>query len=79
MPEQKLVEPSVVDSGAKPSRPPVLFRQTQRLVREIEAIIQEPLVTYWNAASRSICNNDVALRLSVSVLALIRRGPTKLS
>jgi hypothetical protein len=61
MDEQNLIvrEPSAAGSIVTPSKPPVLFKHTQRLVNEIETIINEPLVTYWNSASGSICNNDV--------------------
>lgn len=39
--------------------PPVLFERTQRVIGQIEAKLQTPLVTYWNSPNGSICNNDV--------------------
>jgi hypothetical protein len=40
-------------------KPPVLFRETQALIRKIEALTGTRLVTYWNSYSGSICANDV--------------------
>ena len=61
MPEQNLIERAPSPSGASAPRlkPPVLFSHTQRLIGEIEALVEEPLITYWNSASGSICDNDV--------------------
>lgn len=60
MSEQSLVETSSpAGGGLGPTRPPVLFAKTQRLIEAIEADIQEPLITYWNSSSGSICNSDV--------------------
>ena len=39
--------------------PPVLFDRTQKVVGEIEAVLGEPLITYWNSTNGSICSNDV--------------------
>ncbi|HYZ21727.1 MAG TPA: hypothetical protein VE690_06175 [Rhodopila sp.] len=60
MSEQNLIERTDAPTG-KPSalRPPILFSQTQRLITEIEAMVDGPLITYWNSASGSICDNDV--------------------
>ena len=57
--EQNLIERSSVGATAVSLRPPVLFDQTQRLIAEIEGLINEPLITYWNSASGAICDNDV--------------------
>jgi len=61
MTEQNLIEREPVSSGVAPVslKPPILFSQTQRLIGEIETLINEPLITYWNSASGSICDNDV--------------------
>src|SRR3954464_10917317 len=61
MTEQNLIEREPVSSGVAPGslKPPILFSQTQRLIGEIETLINEPLITYWNSASGSICDNDV--------------------
>ncbi|OYV41299.1 MAG: hypothetical protein B7Z80_02125, partial [Rhodospirillales bacterium 20-64-7] len=60
MTEQNLIERAAAPSG-NPSalKPPILFSQSQRLINEIEAMIDAPLITYWNSASGSICDNDV--------------------
>ncbi|HTW36152.1 MAG TPA: hypothetical protein VMD53_16145 [Rhizomicrobium sp.] len=39
--------------------PPVLFEKTQKVVRELEATLGEPLITYWNSTNGSICTNDI--------------------
>lgn len=59
--EQNLIERDAApaSSTAASVKPPVLFSQTQGLIQEIEALIDQPLITYWNSASGSICDNDV--------------------
>jgi hypothetical protein len=61
MAEQNLLDraPAATFPSAVSLKPPVLFSQTQRLVAEIESLIGEPLITYWNSASGAICDNDV--------------------
>ena len=61
MAEQNLIEREPAPAGlpAASLKPPVLFSQSQHLIAEIEALIGEPLITYWNSASGSICDNDV--------------------
>ena len=39
--------------------PPILFEKTQAILAQIEERLGEPLVTYWNSPSGSICGNDV--------------------
>jgi hypothetical protein len=61
MSEQNLIERVEPFPGGKPTSaaPPVLFSKTQILIGEIEVMIDEPLITYWNSASGFICDNDV--------------------
>ena len=40
-------------------RPPVLFKQTQRVVVELERRLGQPFVAYWNSANGSVCQDDV--------------------
>jgi hypothetical protein len=40
--------------------PPVLLDRTQKILREVEARIGEPLITYWNSPDGSICASDVS-------------------
>jgi len=49
---QKSAQPAV-------KAPPVLFEKTQAIVTEIETMLEEPFVTYWNSTNGSICTNDV--------------------
>lgn len=35
------------------------MNKTQKLIREIESKLGEPLITYWNSPKGSICQNDV--------------------
>lgn len=61
MAEQNLIErasPAAGKAGAS-AAPPVLFSQTQELIGQIQGLIEEPLITYWNSASGSICDHDV--------------------
>jgi hypothetical protein len=61
MAEQNLIAHGSSSAGVAPvsMKPPVLFSQTQHLIREIERMIDQPLITYWNSASGAICDNDV--------------------
>lgn len=40
-------------------QPPYLFDQTQELIARLEAILDAPLLTYWNGNRGSVCGNDV--------------------
>lgn len=40
-------------------RPPVLFKETQKIIERLENETKQPFVTYWNSISGSICHNDV--------------------
>ncbi|WP_293371091.1 hypothetical protein [Nevskia sp.] len=44
---------------AKLKTPPMLYRETQALIEQIEALTGTRLVTYWNSFSGAICHNDV--------------------
>ncbi len=39
--------------------PPLLFDKTQIIIKKIEKIIGEPLITYWNSPESDICSSDV--------------------
>ncbi|MCA9057555.1 MAG: ATP-dependent Clp protease proteolytic subunit [Planctomycetaceae bacterium] len=39
--------------------PPVLFDQTQQILHDLTAVLQAPVLTYWNGFRGSVCNNDV--------------------
>jgi hypothetical protein len=56
--EELSESPEAVPATAIKS-PPVLFDKTQKVLREIEAELGEPLITYWNSTSGSICSNDL--------------------
>lgn len=43
-----------------PKSPPILFRETQKIISRIESAVGEPFVAYWNSPNGSICNNDVS-------------------
>jgi hypothetical protein len=40
--------------------PPILFEKTQKILRQIEGKLGEPLLTYWNSPNGSICATDVS-------------------
>lgn len=49
------------NSGEAPilKQPPVLFDQTQELIKEIDGMLDGDLITYWNNPDGSVCGNDV--------------------
>lgn len=46
-------------SGSAVKKPPVLFDNTQSIVRRIDASIEGTFLTYWMSEAGSICGNDV--------------------
>ncbi len=43
----------------KIKQPPVLFRETQEIIQQIEAKIGMPMLVYWNSYNGGVCSNDV--------------------
>lgn len=43
----------------KINKPPVLFDQTQQLIRAVQAELGAMFLAYWNSPNGSVCNNDV--------------------
>lgn len=39
--------------------PPLLFEQTQEIIRQIERLIDGRFMAYWNSTNGSVCHNDV--------------------
>lgn len=48
-----------MDSEIKIVKPPVLFRQTQKMIKKIEERENIKLISYWNSVNGGICQNDV--------------------
>jgi hypothetical protein len=42
-----------------PNQPPILFHRTQAILAQMAALLDEPVITYWNSTAGSICSNDV--------------------
>lgn len=45
----------------KINKPPVLFSETQKIIAAIEKKMGGPLLTYWNAPSGNVCQDDVVV------------------
>lgn len=58
MPERQSAVPNPRNLTLK--TPPILFEKTQKILRQIELRVGEPLITYWNSPDGSICANDVS-------------------
>ncbi|NNE90504.1 MAG: hypothetical protein HKN23_02555 [Verrucomicrobiales bacterium] len=52
-------EPPNKDS-VKINKPPILIKQTQALIEQIEKKLDGPLLVYWSSRNGSVCHNDVA-------------------
>jgi hypothetical protein len=48
-----------IDKEVEIIKPPVLFSQTQNLIKDIEKHLKAKLICYWNSVNGSICQNDV--------------------
>jgi hypothetical protein len=63
---------TMLDTLTRPS-PPILFERTQGVLAELEAALDQPVLTYWNSASGGIYAADV-----VALYGVLRRmGPRK--
>lgn len=47
------------ETKIKIKQPPVLFHKTQTLIKKIETVLGDTLITYWNNRNGSICHNDL--------------------
>jgi len=43
----------------KVKEPPVLFKETQAIIKNLEELFKAPVICYWNNPRGSICANDV--------------------
>jgi hypothetical protein len=41
-------------------KPPILYAETQKIIKRIESIKKIKLLSYWNSVNGSICQNDVS-------------------
>jgi len=46
-------------SANKIKEPPVLFNNTQAIIKKLSTILDAPVLTYWNSYRGGICHNDV--------------------
>lgn len=53
-------------------KPPILFRETQKLIKKIQSTRKIKILTYWNSVRGSICQNDVS-----SVYEIIKDWPVQ--
>ncbi len=47
------------DEEIKIKQPPVLFGKSQKIIHEIERVLDGTLITYWNNSRGEVCDNDV--------------------
>ncbi|MBR8462690.1 hypothetical protein KDD93_06090 [Campylobacter sp. faydin G-24] len=57
--ETQVTQESRAD-GKSIAKPPVLFRQTQDLIKKIEVKLGGTLITYYNSNAGSVCGNDAS-------------------
>jgi hypothetical protein len=44
--------------GIKIKQPPVLFDDTQAIIRDVERLLGDTFLAYWNSSNGSVCGND---------------------
>jgi hypothetical protein len=49
----------VQKKGIQEVKPPILFSETQKIIKEVESLLQGDLICYWNSQNGSICHNDI--------------------
>lgn len=47
------------ESNIKVKEPPILFKETQSIIGQLESYFNAPVITYWNNPRGSLCANDV--------------------
>jgi len=60
-------------------KPPVLYRQTQQIIKKIENKEQVKLLSYWNSVNGEICQSDVSVFLKLLKIGKYKTGYTCLS
>jgi len=40
-------------------KPPILFEQTQQILKQVQKEVKTPILTYWNSSRGCVCQNDV--------------------
>ena len=40
-------------------KPPIMYKEAQKVLREIESITGGKIISYYNSISGNICQNDV--------------------
>jgi hypothetical protein len=55
-------------AGARIKKPPILFRETQGVIKRLERRLGRPFLAYWNSNNGSVCQNDV-----VGLYGVLRR------
>lgn len=50
-----------MNNKKKAIKPPVLFPETQKLIKKIQASKKIKVLAYWNSINGSICQNDVSI------------------
>lgn len=53
-------KPDSMNSDKKIIKPPILYSETQKLIKEIEDKNRIKLLSYWNSVNGSVCQNDVS-------------------
>lgn len=46
-------------AAAQPKQPPLLYDQTQKIIKQIKALTGNEVICYWTSTQGSICPNDV--------------------
>ena len=59
-------------------QPPILMRQTQEIITNIEKYLGAPLLTYFNSGAGSVCGND-AISINDHLKASISKSSTSTS
>lgn len=49
----------ITEKKVKIKKPPVLFKETQKILKSIEDKMQMPVISYWNSNDGSVCYNDL--------------------
>ncbi len=48
-----------MEEKIKIKEPPVLFKKTQNIIKQIIKLLDAPFLSYWNSPKGSVCDNDV--------------------
>lgn len=49
----------MIGQGRQPKQPPLLFNETQKIIRKVSELTGRKMIFYWTSSRGNVCDNDV--------------------